>query len=245
MDDGCATQKHCGANVKIRTNIYTDSTSVCVWSVGTVSLKLFIRGSTLATLSPFLFFVWIQRVLTIQWWFPIRTVDNISFFFFFLFLFNSTSFETCELASLLSHRLLKEEKEFCWSFILNFPESEYIFYFYIRFGYNKKLEMRKYKERDNKNCCRSLYIPGNFVNNKYTVDIVEIWTLFRFLLSFLSQFHLSVDARKIIDKSYITAHSCIIFFLWLIARKVVYHKRWAQSIYSYTSVVLSLLTWSS
>ena len=96
------------------------------------------------------------------------------FIFFFLFLFNSTSFETCELASLLSHRLLKEEKEFCWSFILNFPESEYIFYFYIRFGYNKKLEMRKYKERDNKNCCRSLYIPGNFVNNKYTVDIVEI-----------------------------------------------------------------------
>ena len=82
MDDGCVTQKHCGVNVKIRTNIYTDSTSVCVWSVGTVSLKLFIRGSTLATLSPFLFFVWIQRVLTIQWWFPIRTVDNISFFFF-------------------------------------------------------------------------------------------------------------------------------------------------------------------
>jgi hypothetical protein len=66
MDDGCATQKHCGANVKIGANIYMDPTSVCVRSVGTVSLKLFIRGSTLATLSSFLFFLWIQRVLTIQ-----------------------------------------------------------------------------------------------------------------------------------------------------------------------------------
>lgn len=68
------------------------------------------------------------------------------FIFFFFFLFNSTSFETCELASLLSHPLLKgEKKEFCWSFILNFPESEYIFY--IRFDTTQEARNEKVQRK--------------------------------------------------------------------------------------------------
>lgn len=141
------------------------------WQLGTVSLQSFymLRGS-LDTLSLSRFNVQLNNSIMVS-----NSICGQHFLFNFFKLATCVSFK------------LKKGNEFCCSFTLNFPESEYIR------RYNKKQELKIRREK----CCRSLL---NFVTSIhiFVTTIVDILleVEFRFVSYYCLLSPFSVDPRK-------------------------------------------------